>query len=218
MEVLVAMAVFVASHVVAGRSRLRPALVSRLGEKAYLTIYSVVSLLLLTWVIWALLAADRVMLWSAPAWSYEFAAIVTFGGFILIGIGSFVPNPISVAFCKTGFDPDRPGVVGWVRHPLILGLALWGLAHLPANGDWPSVILFAGAALFGVIGVVSFERRHKREFGEEEWSRLTSGRGHLDRRAVFGAAFGVVLWVAFIVLHPVLFGANPWTGLVSSLG
>ncbi|MCY3876405.1 MAG: NnrU family protein [Rhodobacteraceae bacterium] len=218
MEVLVAMAVFVASHVVARRSGLRPALVRRLGEQAYLTIYSVVSLLLLTWVIWALLAADRIMLWSAPAWSYEFAAVATFAGFILIGIGSIVPNPNSVAFRKTGFDPDRPGVVGWVRHPLILGLALWGLAHVPANGDWPSVILFGGTALFGVIGVVSFERRLKREFGEDEWSRLTSGRGHLDRRAVFGAAFGVVLWVAFIVLHPVLFGVNPWAGLVTRFG
>ncbi len=218
MEVLVAMAVFVSTHVVVGRSRIRPALVRRLGEQAYLTIYSVVSLLLLAWVIWALLAADRVMLWSAPAWSYDFATVVAFAGFILIGIGSVVPNPNSVAFCKTGFDPDRPGVVGWVRHPLILGLALWGLAHVPANGDWPSVILFGGTALFGVIGVVSFERRLKREIGEEEWSRQTSGRGHLDRRAVFGAAFGVVLWVAFIVLHPVLFGVNPWTGFVARFG
>ncbi len=125
-------------------------------------------------------------------------------------------NPLSVAFRSYGFDPERPGIVGWIRHPLIWGLGLWGLAHVPANGDWPSLLLFAGSALFALVGTRAVDRRKKRRFGVLEWSRLTSGAGGLDPTALLGAGLGLALWAVALVLHPVLFGVDPW-GLTESL-
>ncbi|MEM9122249.1 MAG: NnrU family protein [Pseudomonadota bacterium] len=213
MGVLVAMGVFVGSHILLARSGLKAWAVARLGEPGYLIAYSGLSIALLAWVIVSLLTAERVMVWPAPSWAYGFALVVSAVGFVLIGVGAFAANPLSVAFRKRGFDPHRPGLIGWVRHPLIWGLTLWGLAHLPANGDWPSLALFGGSAAFGGLGVVALERRLRRRLGEHKWQRLSAGSGHIDKAACAGAALGLALWAAFLALHPVLFGVDP-LGLV----
>ena len=212
------MAAFIASHVLIARTRLKPALIARFGERAYLAGYSLLSLLLLGWVIWAVIAAERYLLWAAPAWAYGFAAILSLAGFVLIGIGVVTANPLSISFRQTGFDPDRPGVIGWVHHPLIWGLTLWAVAHIPANGDWPSLALFAGLAAFGAIGVYAVDRRRRRQLGAGEWRRMSAGRGHLDRGALIGAALGIGLWLFFLAIHPLLFGADPLAVLQAQLG
>ncbi len=209
MEVLVAMAVFVLSHAAIARTGIKPSLVNRLGARTYLALYSTLSLMLLGWVIYAVLTADRVVLWDTPTWSYGFAVFLSAAAFVLIGMGALSPNPLSAAFRKTGFDPERPGIVGWIRHPLVIGLALWGIAHVPGNGDWPSLVLFVGSALFGLLGVFAVERRLKRRLGKDEWLRLSRGQGNVDRWALLGAVLGLALWATLLYLHPALFAADP---------
>ena len=218
MGVLIAMSVFVLSHVVIVRTRLKPALVARFGKTAYLAGYSALSLVLLGWVIASLLTAQRVVLWPTPDWAYAIAVAVSAVAFVLIGIGTVVANPLSISFRQTGFDASRPGTIGWIRHPLIWGLTLWGLAHVPANGDWPSLVLFAGSAAFGAIGVAAVERRLKRRLGDAEWRRLTAGRGHADRQSLVGAALGLALWIIFLALHPVWFGSDPLVVFLDRFG
>lgn len=209
MNVLLAMSAFLLSHVVIVRTGIKPALVDRYGKRTYLLFYSTLSLALLAWVIYALISAPRSVFWATPRWAYDFAFAVSAVAFVLIGIGAVAPNPLSAAFRKNGFDPDRPGAIGWVRHPLILGLALWGAAHVPGNGDWPSLVLFLGSAAFGALGVFTVNRRLERRAGRDEWQRLTRGRGHVDRNAIVGTVVGLALWVTFLLLHPSLFGADP---------
>ncbi len=209
MTVLIAMGVFILSHVAISRTAIKPWLISHWGRGRYLLAYSLLSIVLLGWVIWAVLTADRIPLWSSPMWSYPFAAVVTLISFVLISIGAVSSNPLSVAFKKAGFEPTRPGFIGWVRHPLIWGPTLWAVAHIPANGDWPSLILFAGLALFGLLGIKRVEARYRRNIGPKRWADMTPGRGHLDKFTFIGTAIGIVLWAAFLALHPVLFGFDP---------
>ncbi len=215
MIVALAMGAFVLSHVVIARSGLKAWLLRRFGQSAYLLGYSLLSVLLLSSVIAALRASERITLWTAPVWSFPFAALATLAGFILLMIGSLTPNPLSVSFLKTGYVPQRPGFVGWVRHPIIWGLSLWGLAHIPANGDWPSLVLFAGSAGFGLLGVWAVERRLKRSLGAKDWQRLQPGAGHMDRRAWIGLVSGIALWLILLAVHPHLFGADPLAVLLA---
>tara|TARA_R110002073_G_scaffold84807_1_gene202388 strand:+ start:4817 stop:5530 length:714 start_codon:yes stop_codon:yes gene_type:complete len=203
MQVILAMSAFILSHVLISRTALRPWLITQFGRPVYIAGYSVLSCLLLAWVILALLGAERTPLWLTPGWAYTFAAVTTLLAFILIAAGALSPNPFSVSFRTAGFDPSRPGIVGWTRHPLVWGLTLWGAAHVPANGEWPALLLFGGSAIFGLVGIGVLQHRMR----PQPMPSVT--RGHVDRNALFGIGLGSVLWSAFLIAHPALFGANP---------
>ena len=209
MEVAFALVVFVASHVLVARSDLKPWLQRLLGEKGYLAAYSLMPVLLLGWVIVALLGSPRVPVWPAPAWGHGFALVCTLGAFMLMGAGLATPNPLSVSFRKTGYDPSRPGLIGWVRHPILWGFGLWGLAHVPANGDWPSLGLFGGAILFAVLGARPVARRIRAKLGETAFDKLQPGPGHLTVQATLGTLAGALVWAGVLALHPWLFGVDP---------
>lgn len=46
-----------------------------------------------------------------------------------------------------------------LRHPMMLGTCLWGLAHLWANGDLASMLLFGGFALWSAIKFFSLHNQ-----------------------------------------------------------
>jgi len=46
-----------------------------------------------------------------------------------------------------------------LRHPQLLGVALWGIAHLLANGESRSIVLFGGLAAWAVIEIGLVNRR-----------------------------------------------------------
>ena len=45
------------------------------------------------------------------------------------------------------------------KHPMILAVKIWALAHLLANGDAASVLLFGSFLAWGVIARISLKRR-----------------------------------------------------------
>ena len=156
-----------------------------------------------------MLQTPRSVLWATPAWAYPFALGLSAIAFALVGIGVVVPNPLSVSFRKSGFDAARPGVLRWTRHPMLWGMTLWGVAHLPANGDWPSVALFGGAAGFGLAGIVARERGVRAVLGDDGWRQFRAAPGTLSEPAGSGVLFGLLLWLALLLSHPSLFGYDP---------
>jgi hypothetical protein len=127
------------------------------------------------------------------------------------------PNPFSFGGVRNDrFDPARPGIVGWMRHPLLAALALWAGAHTLANGDLAHVILFGTFAIFALLGGRLIDRRKRRHMGAE-WGRLQAaiadGRQpslpEIVGEAPLRIAAGLALYAALIVLHPLLFGVSP---------
>lgn len=211
MELALAIAIFALSHIAIARTAVKPLMVRRIGERGYLLGYSVLSIILLVWVIAALLRTERILLWSTPAWAHHFALFATAVAFALLGAGAASPNPYSVSFRKAGFDGESPGLIGWVRHPIVWAFGLWGLAHIPANGDLAALALFGGTALFSVLGAFAVERRLRKQQG---YARPSLGRGSLDRRAAVGAAAGLIAWLAFLLAHPIFFGVDPLAAIL----
>lgn len=41
----------------------------------------------------------------------------------------------------------------YLRHPMSIAVLAWALTHLSANGDWASVLLFGGFALFTLMDI-----------------------------------------------------------------
>lgn len=223
LEFLLALAAFLAAHVIPARTGIRAALVARLGERAYLLGYSLLSLALLAWLIHAAIGAPVVPLWPVSLAHYWIAlALMLPASMLMIG-GAASPNPLSVSFGSAGYDPAAPGLVGVTRHPLLWGFALWALAHVLPNGELVPLIMFGGFGLFALSGMAIVDRRKRRQLGAE-WDRLAAPtsaipfvawfRDPASRRWSPGAlvrtlAGGTGLYLLLLWLHPRLIGPDP---------
>ena len=130
------------------------------------------------------------------------------------------PNPFSFGGSKNAaFDPDRPGIVGVMRHPLLAALALWALAHVFANGDLAHLIMFGTFAVFAMTGGSIIDRRKKRTM-DADWDELRRRvkQSGYSKALVsllhepFRLLAGVAGYAALIFAHPYLFGVSPIAG------
>jgi uncharacterized membrane protein len=181
---LAVLAVFLIAHVIPAMPATRRRLQSRLGEGGFIAAYSVLSLLLFAWLIREALLAPYVPLWFAGDWGFWAALIGMPLALLLLGAGALAPNPLSIAFVTRAWDPEAPGAVAITRHPILWGLGLWGLAHLPANGHLVGLVLFGSLGVFALIGMAVVEGRRRLALGEERWQALAAGTSFLPFAAI----------------------------------
>ena len=163
--------------------------VARMGEGPWKLAYSAVSLVGLFVVIWGYGAArgNPVVLWSAPAFARHLTALLTVIAFVLVA-AAYVPGT---------------RIKAALGHPMTVGIALWALGHLLANGRLNALILFGSFLAWAVI-VYVVRRRRDREAGR------TYPAGGLARDAI-AAVIGVVVSVVFaFYLHGPLTGIRPF--------
>lgn len=201
-EFILAFALFLAAHSIPARPAMRNRLVSRFGETNYLILYALLSLALLFWLISAAVRAPTILLWPAELWSYHLAlALMLPASWLLVG-GLATANPFSISLNRGLFRPERPGLVGWVRHPVLWGFALWALVHVIANGDLVALIMFGGFLLFAAAGMKILDRRKKRQLGAD-WLRLQpDGRRWSAAQLLTTFGLGSLLYVAALHAHP----------------
>ena len=100
----------------------------------------------------------------------------------------------SLIFLVAGNLPTS-GIKCWAGHPMLLGTALWSLAHLWSNGDLASIMLF------GCFGLWSFAKFFLLPRG----ARLDSIGNRWDAVALTG---GLAAYVVIVALHGPLFGVG----------
>ena len=189
--------VFLAVHLVPVTPAWRGALVGRLGEVPYKAGFAVLSLAGLIGAIWAYRYTPHLPLWPSPPALRALTVIL-----MLVAVLAFA--------CA-----KAPWGKRIVRHPMLWGIGLFGLAHLLSNGDLAGLVLFGGMAVFGFLWQGLTDRRDAEvdPEGFEEIRRATS----LVPFARWGARndpitmrpllIGIVVYVVLILLHPWLFGA-----------
>ena len=167
----------------------RSAQIARWGEMTWKGMYSLASVVGLGLIIWGygLARADPVVIWSPPIWSRHLASLLTLPAFVLL-VAAYVPgNRIKAA----------------IGHPMIVGIKLWALAHLLANGNLADLVLFGS---FLVWAAFSFRTARVRD-------RVNSKSypvGPLSRTWVVVAS-GLIAWTLFsMVLHLPLIGVRPF--------
>jgi uncharacterized membrane protein len=219
-NLLLATVVFLATHFVPS-TPLRAALTSRMGERAYLGLYVLVSFATIGWMVFAYNRAPIEALW--PGLRLLPALVMPFA-FILLAGGLVTRNPTAVG--QQGAlkaDEAARGMLRVTRHPVQWGILLWAAAHLLARGDLKSTIFFGGFLVLSALGTVLIDRRKAGSLGAdwERFARATSnvpfvaiaqGRNRFDAGEIGAKAIGIglALYVAFLVLHPWLFGAAPY--------
>lgn len=236
MPFVLAYAVFLLAHMIPARPALRRHLADWLGERTYLALFSLISILILIWLFAAAQSAPRLVLWHAPGWSYAALPMVMLAACLLVSFGAFAPNPFSIVGRTDGFDPERPGIAGLTRHPILWAFALWAGFHVIVTGTLAHTLLFGGFAVFALAGMLALDQRAKRLAGEgwPQVSRRTSllVMGALirggwrpgwptNRMETAGALVrllaGISLYALLAGLHTPVFGVDPLSRLSGML-
>jgi uncharacterized membrane protein len=96
-------------------------------------------------------------------------------------------------------NPASGRIRGWLRHPMLVGVKVWALAHLLANGDAGGMLLFGSFLAWAIYDRISVKRRG--DAGAEQFSSFTRA----DAIALF---VGTIAFAAMIYLHPLLIGVR----------
>lgn len=168
----------------------RGARIASMGEGAWKGLYSLVALAGLALIVWGYAlarASAGEALWTPPVWARHLASPLTLVAFVLI-VAAYVP---------------RSRLRALVGHPMLVGVILWALAHLLANGGAADLLLFGAFLVWAVLDLVSVRRRARangRVRPTGVWANdLTS------------VVVGTVAWYAFaIYLHGPLIGVRPF--------
>lgn len=211
-ELLLAGVVFLAAHVLPTATGLRGRAIARIGRPLYLALYSLLSILLLVWVVRAALSAPYVELWP-PSSHGSGAALILMAPACWMAVGGLRrPNPTSVSVIAGAPDPRDPGPLALTGHPVMWAFGLWAVGHLLANGDLAAVLMFGAAAVFAVAGARGLDRRARRA-GVAPLALAGSVGGRL-RRAFGGSGWidllaAAALYGALLSLHPAVIGVDP---------
>ncbi len=192
MLVLIAgIVLFLGAHLFTTLRGARAVAIDRLGPGGFKGVYSLVALVgfgLICWGFHLYRAEGWVQLWAPPAWGRPAAIVLMWFAF--------------VALAASGGPPDkrRPSRIGgWLRHPMLVGVKIWALAHLLANGDLGGLILFASFLAWAVYDRISVKRR-----GDAGIPRETG----FTRADAIAVAAGSVAYTAMLFLHPYLIGVS----------
>ncbi len=221
-ELLAAAAVFVGSHFGIASTRVRDDLVRRLGERAYVGLYSAVSLILLAWLIRAYATVgDPVVLWSTPP-VLIIVPLVVMPLALLLFVGGYTQrNPTAVMQQRTlPTERPAPGVLAITRHPLLWGIGLWAIVHLLVSDDLASIVFFVALAVLALYGTRLLDAKKRRAWPAEDWQRFAAATSNIPFAAVFTSRNEIhlaeigwwrlllagLLYVALVFLHGVVFG------------
>ena len=92
-------------------------------------------------------------------------------------------------------------------HPMLLGVIVWGVAHLLSNGDIASVLLFGSLSLWAAVKIVALQRVTRRKSAAAPATGVT---GVTPRPSLYWDAAaviaGTIVYGMFLVFHGPLFG------------
>ena len=224
MSMLVSSALFfIAIHLGVAGTRLRDAVVARLGAGGYSLAFSSASLVGIWWLVNSYKAAPYVETWGPLEWWKPVAIALMLPAFLLAVIGITTPNPTSVAQEARLAEPPK-GIVRITRHPFLTGVGLWAAVHLVGNGDLASAVLFGTFVVVCFAGTVSIDAKRRRLLGAERWepfaaqtsilpfAALAQGRTTLDWRQLLTWQLGaaVVLYALMLGGHAHIVGVSPF--------
>ncbi len=212
---------FPLTHIVLSHGAVRSGLITALrGVWPFRGLYSLVSFVTLGGAV-AIYWGHRHLgpvLWEVSPLAERIVALpLMLAALVLLMLSLASPSPASMIPGKL----EAHGIIRVTRHPMNMAFALFGIAHVVANGALGDVVFFGQFVVLGVLGPIHLDARMAREKGAAyvEFRRQTSvvpfaaiARGR-NRFAADELAFpiflvGVVAFVALAVFHGRLFGVD----------
>lgn len=137
--------VFIGTHLIATARGFRAEFVLRMGEGAYKALFSVVSLIGVVMIAKGFgdyRQAGYIQVWDPPVWTRHLALLLMWPAMICL-VAAYVPGEIKRR----------------LKHPMLVAVKIWAFAHLLANGDLGSILLFGSFLAWGVLARIQAKRR-----------------------------------------------------------
>jgi len=159
---------FIVTHIGMSAEPFRSNMVKRLGELGFKGVYSLISILTLGGAILFFIHYRETLHESAPLWNMHplwvfLALILIFVSIPLVVFGLTQPSPTGMA--QISYEPL--GILLVTRHPVNIGIALFGLAHMLANPRLGDAALFGSLFIVGFFGAFHQDARKTRTLGEQ---------------------------------------------------
>ena len=142
---ILGLVVFIGSHALTMARDARAAFVARIGEVPYKIVYSLVAILgiaLIAWGYGEYRASGWIQIWNPPAFMRHVTVALMWPSIVCIA-----------AAYSPGYIKKK------LKHPMLVGVKLWAFAHLLANGDLGSIVLFGSVLAWAVVDRISLKRR-----------------------------------------------------------
>lgn len=167
---------------------LRTSLIASLGEAGWKVAYSAASVIALIVLIYGFgEARDMTPVWSPPFWMSHITILLMLFAIICLVAALLPAGHIAVR----------------TKHPMVLSVKIWALAHLLSNGDGAAILLFAAFLAWGVILRISLKRRERA--GEITLRPFVSAKYDL-----YAIIIGAIVWALIIwKLHAWIIGVSP---------
>ena len=182
--------VFLGAHAFVAQREHRAAVIARWGEGPYKLAFSLVSAIGLALIVYGFAryrASGWIDVWYPPAWTRHVAVALMLPAVILF-VAAYVPGQIKRA----------------LKHPMLAGVKLWALAHLIANGDLGSIVLFGSILAWAVYDRISL--KHRTDPGAPP---IPIGGWRNDAIAV---VVGILVYLALgLTFHPIVIGVPAFT-------
>lgn len=138
---------FFTIHLIPASPELRRGLVDRFGEGTYKLAFSIASMLAFIVIVMGyhklqLMPGKNPVLWQPPSAMRHVALGLMLPAMWLL-VAAYVPSKLRDV----------------ARHPMLAAVKIWALAHLLANGDMGSIILFGSFLIWAIYDRISLKRR-----------------------------------------------------------
>lgn len=161
---------------------LKQSLVTRLGDKGYKLLFTVLILTALALIIFGWRSTTPSHLYQLPGYTRHISMLLVLVAFILFGASNY---------------PTR--IKQFIRHPQLTGVIVWAFAHLLLNGDSRSVLLFGSLGAWAVLEIIFINKR------EGEWVKQAPPGW---TREIRGLVISLVVFGVVVMLHPYMTGVS----------
>jgi uncharacterized membrane protein len=184
-KLIIGLVIFIGAHLFVTCRGQRAAVIARIGEWPYKGLFSLVSLVGLILIGYGYAdyrAADWINVWYPPRWTHYVTQLLMWPASIFV-VAAYV----------------RGDIYRKLKHPMLVGVKTWAVAHLISNGDLGSIILFGSFLAWAVYDRITLKRR------TDPGAPEIPVRGR--RNDIIAIVVGTLLYLALgLVFHPLVVG------------
>jgi len=182
---ILGLAVFIGAHAFVTYRDHRAAVIKRIGALPYRGLFSLVSIfgvVLIGWGFATYRETGWIDVWHPPAFMRHITVLLVWPAIVLM-VAAYLPGEIKRK----------------VKHPMLAGVKLWAFAHLLANGDLGSIILFGSVLGWAVYDRISLKYRTDPGAPNIAFGGI--------RNDVLAVIVGTIFYLALgLVFHPLVIG------------